>query len=67
MENSISCFLNKLINAQLNPGSISGEGGGSPSASDLFQMLPYMAIPTLLVMIGGLYMISIYRRKRLKN
>lgn len=65
MKSSLSCFLNKLINAQLNPGSMSGAGDPSPSASDLFQMLPYMAIPMLLVMIAGLYAISVYRKKRI--
>lgn len=64
MEKSLTCFLNKLVSAQLSPGYISGEHGG-PAAGDLFQMLPYVAVPALLVLIVGLYCINLYRKKGL--
>lgn len=64
MEKSISCFLNQLVNAQLNPGYVEGANG---TASDVFNMLPYMAIPLLLVLIGGLYCISLYRKREMQR
>lgn len=67
MEKSINCILNKLVSAQLNPGYTSGEGSSTLTANELFQMLPYMAIPMLLVLIGGLYCISLYRKRGLNN
>lgn len=65
MEKSLSCFVNKMMGAQLSPGYLPGEGGSSLSAYDLFNMLPYLAIPLLLVLIGGLYFISLYRTRGL--
>lgn len=63
MEKSVSCIISQLINTQLNPSYATGESGGSPTANDVFNMLPYMAIPLLLVLIAGLYFISLYRKK----
>ncbi|WP_157986422.1 hypothetical protein [Chitinophaga alhagiae] len=62
MEKSLTCFLNKLVSAQLNPGYATGEYSG-PATGDLLQMLPYVAVPALLVLIAGLYCISIYRKR----
>ena len=63
MEKSLSCFLNQLMNTQLNPG-YAADGN---IAGELFNMLPYLAIPVLVVLIGGLYCISLYRKRELKH
>ncbi len=59
--------MNQLMNAQLNPGYSADGNGYSPTANELFNMLPYMAIPVLLVLIGGLYFINLYRKRELKH
>ncbi len=66
MEKSISCFAHKLLDAGLNAGHSSGVGSNL-TGGDLFELLPYMVIPMLVVLIGGLYLINFYRKRRLSK
>ena len=63
MEKSFSCFVNRLLDLHLFAGNQPHGKSLQQSGSDMFELLPYMAIPLLVVMIGGLYFMSLYRRK----
>lgn len=67
MEKSFSCFVNLLLDVQLFAGNQPHGKSLQQSGSDMFELLPYMAIPILVVMIGGLYFISLYRKKLSRN
>lgn len=58
MENSFSCFVNRLIEVPLYAGQ-----GFSYSGWDVMQIIPWMALPLLLVLFAGLYFMSLTRRK----
>lgn len=58
MEKSLSCFMNRLMEVPLYSGQ-----GFRYSGWDMIEVLPYMAIPLLLVLFAGLYFMSLSRRK----
>lgn len=58
MEKSLSCFMNRLMEVPLYSGQDFRYSGW-----DMIEILPYMAIPLLLVLFAGLYFMSLSRRK----
>lgn len=67
MEKSFSCLVNRLLDVQLLAGNQPQGKSMQQSGFDMFELLPYMAVPLLVVMIGGLYFISLYRKKSSKT
>ncbi len=67
MEKSFSCLVNRLLDVQLLAGNQPQGKGIQQSGFDLFELLPYMAVPLLVVMIGGLYFINSYRKRTLNT
>lgn len=67
MEKSFSCLVNRLLDVQLLAGNQPQEKSIQQTGFAMFELLPYMAIPLLVVMIGGLYFISLYRKRSLKT
>lgn len=63
MEKSFSCFVNRLLDVHLFAGSQPHGRSMQQSGADMLELLPYMVIPLLVVMIGGLYFMSLYRKK----
>jgi hypothetical protein len=59
MEGSFSCFMNKWMEMPLQSGQSLRHTGW-----DMMEMIPYMAIPLLLVLIAGLYLIDLHRKHR---
>lgn len=60
MEKSFSCFMNRLMEVPL----YSGEGFRY-SGWAMMDIIPWMAVPLLLVLFAGLYFMSLSRRKQL--
>jgi hypothetical protein len=67
MEKSFSCLVNRLLDVQLLAGNQPQGKDIQQSGFAMFELLPYMAIPMLVVMIGGLYFISLYRKRSAKQ
>jgi hypothetical protein len=67
MEKSFSCLVNRLLDVQLLAGNQPQGKSIRQSGFDLFELLPYMAVPLLVVMIGGLYFINAYRKRSLNT
>ncbi|SIO43670.1 hypothetical protein [Chitinophaga niabensis] len=67
MEKSFSCLVNRLLDVQLLAGNHPEGKSMQQSGFDLFELLPYMAVPLLVVMIGGLYVINSYRKRTLNT
>ncbi|MRG46294.1 hypothetical protein GFS24_14320 [Chitinophaga sp. SYP-B3965] len=67
MEKSFSCLVNRLLDVQLFAGNPPQGKSIQQSGSAMMELLPYMAVPLLVVMIGGLYFISLYRKRSLKQ
>ncbi|MGX5818357.1 hypothetical protein ACWKWU_09190 [Chitinophaga lutea] len=61
METSFYCVASKLMSGL--PGLTGGRPGEPLDMADLFGMLPYFAVPMLIVLIGGLFAISQYQSR----
>lgn len=62
--NKMQCFIHKVLDFQLSPGTFSGSTESvSFSGYDFLALTPYVIIPFLMVLIAGLCLIDQYRRK----